>query len=69
MQQKIQKDKKGSVIMFEFDDDFGLDDLIEADIQYGLFEDDDKLVMQQIKSQQKQKKKKKSFWDIFKPYS
>ena len=55
--------------MFEFDDDFGLDDLIEADIQYGLFEDDDKLVMQQIKSQQKQNKKKKSFWDIFKPYS
>ena len=26
--------------MFNFDDDFGLDDLIELDIQYGLFEED-----------------------------
>ena len=26
--------------MFDFDDDFGLDDLIELDIQYGLFEED-----------------------------
>ena len=32
--------------MFGFDDDdFGLDDLIEADIQYGLFEDDDRMVL------------------------
>lgn len=29
--------------MFGFDDDFGLDDLIEADIKFGLFEDDEKV--------------------------
>ena len=26
--------------MFGFDEDFGLDDLIEADVMYGLFEND-----------------------------
>ena len=30
--------------MFGFDDDFGLDDLIEADIKFGLFEDDKKKI-------------------------
>ena len=49
---------------FEFND---LEDLIEADIQYGLFEDDDKFVKKQITYQlNKQKKDKNNFWDIFK---
>ena len=53
--------------MFDFDDDndFDLDDLIEADIQYGLFEDDEKIKI----PPKKQQKEIKSFWDIFKPYS
>ena len=38
--------------MFGFDDDFGLDDLIEADIQFGLFEDDDRQVLLQERKQQ-----------------
>ena len=38
--------------MFGFDDDdFGLDDLIEADIQFGLFEDDDRQVLLQERKQ------------------
>ena len=45
---------------FEFD---SMEDLIEADIQYGLFEEDNKLINQQIK---KQKQEIKSFWDLFK---
>ncbi len=50
--------------MFGFDD---LEDLIEADVQYGLFEDDDKQKQQQIKKQfQKQNKEIKSLWNIFK---
>ena len=47
---------------FGFDD---LEDLIEADIQYGLFEDDDKVVQQQPQPKKK-KAEIKSFWDIFK---
>ena len=47
--------------MFNFDDDFGLEDLIEADIEYGLFEDDNEKIKQKPK-----KPKKKNFWDIFK---
>ena len=35
--------------MFGFDDDdFGMDDVIELDIQFGLFEDDDRQVTLQI---------------------
>lgn len=50
---------------FEFDD---LEDLIEADIQYGLFENDNKIIDPQIKSQhKKQKQEIKTFLDIFKP--
>ena len=50
---------------FEFDD-FG--DLIEADIQYGLFEDNDKILDRQIRYQhKKQKQEIKNFLDIFKP--
>ena len=41
--------------MFDFDDDFGLDDLIEADIQYGLFEDDAPLKNRQKKESVKSK--------------
>lgn len=58
--------------MFDFDDDdFGMDDLIEADIECGLFEDDqlpEKRFKKPIKKQVKKlpKKKTKSFWDIFK---
>lgn len=54
--------------MVGFDDDnFGLDDIIEADIQFGLFEDDDKQVNKQIQKQpKKQKQEIKSFWDLFK---
>ena len=53
--------------MFGFDDDdFGLDDLIEADIQYGIFEEDNKFVKNQIKYQpNKQKKDRNNFWNIF----
>ena len=47
--------------------DFGnLEDLIEADIQYGLFEDDDKQVQQLKKQSKKQEQEIKSFWDLFK---
>ena len=56
--------------MFGFDD-FDLEDLIEADIEYGLFEDEQFLEKfhksaagKQIKKSQK--KKSKSFWDILK---
>ena len=49
--------------MFDFDDDeFGLDDLIEADIQYGLFEED-AIILYQKKEKDR---KKKSFFDWFK---
>ena len=49
--------------MFDFDDDeFGLDDLIEADIQYGLFEEDAKILYQK----KEKDRKKKSFFDWFK---
>ena len=41
--------------MFGFDD---LEDLIEADVQYGLFEDNDKQKQQQIKNNLKSKIKK-----------
>lgn len=41
--------------MLNIDDEFGLDDLIEADIQYGLFEDDNKMVYQQESTNQNQK--------------
>lgn len=45
---------------FDFDD---LEDLVEADIQYGLFEDDDKQVQHQRKKQpKKQKKEIKTNW-------
>ena len=51
--------------MFDFDNDgdFGLMDLVEADIEYGLFEEDDKI---QKKLTKKKNQKQKSFWDIFK---
>lgn len=58
--------------MFDFDDDdFGMDDLIEADIEFGLFEDDQfpqKIFKKTVKKQTKKssKKKTKSFWDLFK---
>ena len=49
---------------FGFDD---LEDLIEADIQFGLFENDDKQVQYQRKKQpKKQEREIKSFWDLFK---
>ena len=42
-------------------------DLIDADIQYGIFEEDNKFVKNQIKYQpNKQKKDKNNFWNIFK---
>lgn len=49
--------------MFDFNNDGNFDvmDLIEADIEYGLFEEDNKYPNQQIK-----KPKQKTFWDIFK---
>lgn len=34
---------------FDHDGDFDLQDLIEADIQYGLFEEDDKLARKYYK--------------------
>lgn len=40
---------------FDFDD---LEDLVEADIQYGLFEDDDKQVQHQRKNNLKSRRKK-----------
>ena len=48
--------------MFDFDgdNDFDLEDLIEADIKFGLFEDDE------IVKKALEQKKKKSFWDILK---
>ena len=51
--------------MFDFDNDgdFDLMDLVEADIEYGLFEEDDKIAKQINK---KKNQNKKSFWDIFK---
>lgn len=51
--------------MFDFDDEFGLDDLIEADIKYGLFEEDEKK-LHQTKKKAEKNKKQKSFLDIFK---
>ena len=42
---------------------FYLDDLIESDIEYGLFEEDDKITNKIIK---KKNQNKKCFWDIFK---
>lgn len=52
---------------FDHDGDFDLMDLVEADIQYGLFEEDDKLANRDYKkTPQKQKQEIKSFWDIFK---
>ena len=39
-----------------FDDDFDFDDIIEADIEYGLFEEDDKI---QKKLNQKKNQKQK----------
>lgn len=53
--------------MFYFDDEFGLDDLIEADIQYGLFEEDDKKLFQKKMNTTKKKQQKlKSFFDFLK---
>lgn len=48
---------------FDNDDDVDLIDLVEADIEYGLFEEDDKITNKIIK---KKNQKTKSFWDIFK---
>ena len=51
---------------FDFDDNFdnhfNLDDLIELDIEYGLFEDDDKPIKQ---TKKKSKPKVKTIWDLF----
>lgn len=55
--------------MFDFDDDFGLDDLIEADIEFGFFEDDvplkerqkQKSIREQTKNLPKQRKKQNLF--------
>ena len=48
---------------FGFDD---LEDLIDADIQYGILEEDNKFVKNQIKYQpNKQKKDRNNFWNIF----
>ena len=54
--------------MFDFDDDgdFDLMDLVEADIQYGLFEDEDKIHNKYIHKKKLKPKQKKSFWDWFK---
>ena len=55
--------------MFDFNDDgeFGLDDLIEADIQYGLFEEDEKAYIRKLKKAEKRKKQnQKNFWSWFK---
>ena len=48
--------------MFDFDNDgdFGLMDLVEADIEYGLFEEDDK-----IQKRLTQKKNQKKFLGYF----
>ena len=52
---------------FDKDDNFDLMDLVEADIQYGLFEDDDKLAKPYRKqTSTKPQKKNKSFLDMFK---
>lgn len=50
--------------MFDFDDDsdFDLMDIVEADIQYGLFEEDAKILYQK----KEKDRKKKSFFDWFK---
>ena len=50
---------------FDHDDDFDLEDLIQADIQYGLFKDDNKSIQQRPK-QKKKNTEIKTFWDIFK---
>ena len=47
---------------FVFD---SMEDLIEADIQYGLFEDDNKHIGQKNQPK-KQKQEINSFWDLFK---
>ena len=51
--------------MFDIDNDgdFDLEDLIEADIEYGLFEEDYKITNRVIKKKNQQQK---TFWDIFK---
>ena len=52
---------------FDHDGDFDLMDLVEADIQYGLFEEDDKFANRYSKEYKaKPQKVIKSFWDIFK---
>jgi len=52
---------------FDHDGDFDLMDLVEADIQYGLFEEDNKRANSYSKKyKEKQQKEIKSFWDIFK---
>lgn len=49
--------------MFGFDDDdFGMDDVIELDIQFGLFEDDDRqVIIQMQKTNQTYSKNLKKF--------
>ena len=48
--------------MFDFDDDeFGLDDLIEADIQYGLFEEDAKKIYKKRNKNEFKPKQKNLF--------
>lgn len=41
--------------MFDFDNDgdFDLDDIIEADVRYGLFEEDDRIFERQLKYNKK----------------
>lgn len=48
--------------MFDFDNDgdFDLMDIVESDIQYGFFEEDDKIANLRIKKQVKNKKQKVS---------
>ena len=48
--------------MFDFDNDgdFDLMDIVESDIQYGFFEEDDKITNLRIKKQVKNKKLKVS---------
>lgn len=44
-----------------FDDDFDFDDIIESDIEYGFFEEDDKIAKQ---NNQEEKSKNKKFFLI-----
>ena len=49
--------------MFDLnDDDFDLNDLIELDIEYGLFDDDNQTRRKKTKTS---KPKIKSIWDLF----